>query len=218
MRPIGDTKFGEAVAVATTTPIGIGPGRFHYAEHRCEVETVYLGTFRPATVTDVGGYDATNLQWAAEDQELNYRIRKAGGTIVLDPSIRSTYVPRGTAKALAKQYHNYGLCKVSTLVKHRTLPYWRPLVPAMLVLGCVSALLVLPIIGHTYLAPIPLIAHAILVSIAAGFLTKDRLDLWSRTFAAIIIMHWAYGAGFLRGIGRVLTGRKFDSRPRSRRV
>ena len=83
----------------------------------------------------MGGYDEEGIQWAAEDQELNFRVRRAGGRIWLDPTIRSQYFPRSTPTALWRQYRNYGVCKASTLDKHRTLPYWRPLVPAFMVAG-----------------------------------------------------------------------------------
>lgn len=218
MRPQGDTKFGQAVSIATTTPIGIGPGRFHYANQRCEVETVYLGAFRPETVRSVGGYDSSNLQWAAEDQELNYRIRLAGGTIVLDPTIKSIYVPRGTVRSLAKQYHNYGLCKVSTLVKHRTLPYWRPTVPPAFVCVCMLWLVTFLLLGQFGLAFLPIGFYLLASMAAAVFLTRRTPSLWWRTALALVVIHWSYGFGFLRGIGKALTGRKFDTKPRRRRV
>jgi len=138
MRPVGSTAFGRAVAAVTTSPFGIGPGRFHYAEEACDVDTVYLGTFDRHVVRSVGGYDDRQLQWAAEDQELNLRLRQAGHRVHLDPAIRSWYFPRSTPAALWRQYFNYGLCKASTLRKHRTLPTWRPLAPAALVAGTVA--------------------------------------------------------------------------------
>ena len=38
MRPIGTNAFGRAVSVVTTSPLGVGPGRFHYSEKLEEVE------------------------------------------------------------------------------------------------------------------------------------------------------------------------------------
>ncbi len=135
MRAVGTTNFGRAVAAVTSSPFGVGPGRFHYATEATDVETVYLGVFDRRIVEEVGGYDETDLQWAAEDQELAYRLRRAGRRIRVDPSIRSWYFPRQTPEALWRQYVNYGMCKASTLAKHRTLPYWRPLAPAIMVAG-----------------------------------------------------------------------------------
>ena len=62
------------------------------------------GTFDRRIVLEVGGYDETDLQWAAEDQELNFRLRRAGRRIRLDPAIRSWYFPAGHRQALWRQY------------------------------------------------------------------------------------------------------------------
>ena len=32
MRPLGTTPFGRAVAAVTTSPFGVGPGKFHYSD------------------------------------------------------------------------------------------------------------------------------------------------------------------------------------------
>ena len=78
MRPVGRTSFGRAVAAVTTSPIGIGNGRFHYATEACDVETVYLGIFDRRTIAAAGGYDEDGIQWAAEDQELAFQVVTAG--------------------------------------------------------------------------------------------------------------------------------------------
>jgi GT2 family glycosyltransferase len=123
MRPVGKTNFGRAVAAATSSPLRMDPAKFHYGDERAEVDTVHLGFFRRQTLEDLGGYDESQLQWAAEDQELNFRLRQRGGLIVLDPEIRSWYFPRETVRALARQYRNYGVAKASTLAKHGFAAY-----------------------------------------------------------------------------------------------
>lgn len=216
MRPVGITRFGRAVAAVTSSPFGIGPGRFHYSDRREFVETVYLGTFLKTSINDVGGYDEVNLQWAAEDQELNYRLRLAGGQILLDPTIRSQYFPRQTPAALRRQYQNYGLCKASTLKKHKTLPYWRPLVPAMMVAGTALWLLVSAWLGLWWLIPIPLVIYCLLATAISFRLSRPIGIEFTETFRALSICHWAYGLGFLQGLARILFGRPFDNRPKRR--
>jgi len=202
MRPEGETPFGRAVAVATTTPLGVGPGRFHYSEREEWVDTAFLGAFRRSEVLGLGAYDESARQ-ASEDHELNFRITKAGGKILLDPTIRSVYHPRSTPWALWKQYHNYGQGKVSTLRKHRALPTWRPLVPTLFVTG----LLLGPLWwrwGPTrwvFLASLAL--YAALVIGTAFVKTRHRPVQALRTIAAILIMHLSYGLGFLRGLIKI---------------
>lgn len=212
MVPVGTTRFGRAVAAVTSSPFGIGPGAFHYATERQEVDTVYLGCWWRDDLVALGGYDAEGLQWAAEDQELNLRIRQSGGRIVLDPTIRSWYFPREAPRALARQYQNYGIAKASTLAKHRTLPSWRPLAPAALVAGSVAALALRPRLGVAAVA-----GHLALCAGLGHRLSEEPGVEPSRAAAATAICHWSYGIGFWRGIGRLLSGRGFDRRPKGRR-
>lgn len=216
MRAVGITGFGRAVAAVTSSPIGVGPARFHYATEAGDVDTVYLGAFDRSVVEDAGGYDETSIQWAAEDHELNLRIRRRGGRIRLDPSIRSWYFPRQTSRALWRQYLNYGLGKASTLAKHRTLPHWRPLAPAALVGGTAVAIVVAVALRKPSIAVVPVVAYAAGGGAVAWRLGADPGVAPHRAFAALTICHWAYGLGFWAGIGRMASGRPFDARPRRR--
>ena len=109
---------------------------------------------------------------------------------------------------------NYGLCKASTLKKHRTLPYWRPLAPAALVAGTIGAVVVGTATRRPALALAPAAAWAGAAGVAALRMGEDPGVAPHRAFAALAICHWGYGLGFWRGIGRILTGRPFDTRPR----
>ncbi len=213
MRPVGTTNFGRAVAAVTSSPLGVGPGKFHYSQEREVVDTVYLGCWRRETLESLAGYDESQLQWAAEDQELNFRIRQAGGRVVLDPSIRSWYFPRATPSALWRQYANYGVAKASTLAKHRSLPTWRPLAPAALVAGSTAALVFGT--GWRRLA-IPAV-HSAVCATAAVRMGKDPGVAPHRAFGALEVCHWSYGAGFWSGVWRILAGRAFESRPQGHR-
>lgn len=213
MRPVGTTAFGRAVAAVMQSPFGIGPGRFHYAEERMDVETVYLGCWWRRTLEDLGGWDATGIHSAAEDDELNFRIRQRGGRIVLDPSIRSVYTPRQTPRRLWRQYQSYGLAKTSTLAKHRTLPYWRPLVPVAFV-TTVAVGAVAPVRWPLKVA-VPAVHLAFCAAVGSKLSREDEVD-FARTVAAIEICHWSYGLGFLAGLARLASGRGFDGSPSKR--
>lgn len=208
MRAVGTTRFGRAVAAVTSSPLGIGPGRFHYAEERLEVDTVFQGCWWKSYLVELGGWDGRDLHWAAEDDELNYRIRRRGGRIMLDPSILSWYTPRQTPRALWRQYRNYGIAKTSSLAKHRTLPYWRPLVPAGFVSASAVAAL-LPVRWPLRIA-IPAAHAAFAIAVACHLASKDDVDPIA-AFAAIEVCHWSYGTGFLAGLGRIATGRGFGN-------
>lgn len=213
MRAVGTTPFGRAVAAVTSSPFGVGPGRFHYSRRREEVDTVYLGCWHIDTLRAIGGWDDENLQWAAEDQELNLRIRQRGGRVLLDPDITSWYSPRDNPRALAKQYRNYGICKVSTLAKHHTLPSWRPVAPAALVIGTLVAF----VLGRGWKRIAIPAAHTVACIVVSARLATEPGVEPHRAFAAIEICHWSYGAGWLAGLWRLVSGSGFDQRPRKGR-
>lgn len=209
MRAVGTTAFGRAVASVTSSPFGVGPGRFHYARERSEVDTVYLGCWWRASLEELGGWDERRLQWGAEDHELNLRISSAGGRIVLDPAIRSWYYPRESGRALARQYRNYGLGKASTLSKHRRLPSWRPLAPAALVLASVGGL----VLGRgAWRLAVPG-AHAAFCAAAALRLAEAPGVSPPHALMATEICHWSYGIGFWQGVARIIGRRGFTNRP-----
>jgi succinoglycan biosynthesis protein ExoA len=214
MNPVGTTSFARAVAAVTSSPIGVGPGRFHYSRRREEVDTVYLGCWFRGTLEALGGYDESRLQWAAEDQELNFRLREQGGRVILDPEIRSVYFPRATPRALFRQYFNYGIAKASTLAKHGGLPTWRPLAPASLV--AISAIAALA--GGRYRRLMVPATHAAVCGAVGLSLGRDPGVAPHRAFGAIEICHWAYGFGFWTGVARIVTGEGFESKPGARRL
>ena len=102
----GITPFQQAVAWAMTSPFGMGAAANHTGGEPGPADTVYLGVYRREAIERVGGYDETML--IAEDWELNYRIRAAGGLIWFTPELKVTYRPRATLGALAKQQFRYG--------------------------------------------------------------------------------------------------------------
>lgn len=196
MRPRGATPFGEAVAIATTSRIGVGPGRFHFADAAGDVDTVYLGAFDRKDVLALGGYDENFA--VGEDHELNLRITQSGGRIVLDPAITSWYTPRSTPRELWRQYFRYGQAKAATLRKHRRFPSWRPLAPASLVIGSAASALALftPLRAWVW---IPWALYLGALSVAA-WLRSPKHSM--RTVFAMVIMHFSYGFGLLSALAR----------------
>jgi len=102
----GQSLFERSVARAMRSPLGVGASRFHTGGGAGEVDTVYLGAFRKEALLAAGGFDERFTR--AQDWELNFRLRKAGGVVYFDPRLVVTYRPRSTVKALAKQYFEYG--------------------------------------------------------------------------------------------------------------
>jgi len=201
MRPRATGSFGRAVADVTSSPIAM-PGRFHHCTTRAEVDTVYLGAWRRATLEQVGGFDADHFPRCGEDNELNFRIRQRGGRVLLDPTVRSTYSPRETPSGLWRQYQRYGLAKATSVARHGTLPSWRPVAPAGLFVATAAGLA----IGRTWRARLSVpLAHGLGCLLVGLMVSRKKSDPLRAAFV-LEICHWSFGLGFWVGIWRFILG------------
>lgn len=199
LRPQGRSRTGRAVAAAMRSPFGIGPARFHHAERRELVDTVYLGAFFRADLLASGGFRALP-SGVAEDADLYWRWRRQGRAIVVDPAIRSFYRPRETLRAFARQNWAYGIGKAEMLWINGRLPSWRPLAPLGLVAG-LAAGAVLGMRGRR--GPIAGVLTAWGLVVAAATVTTDAQPAARpRTALAVAVMHLAYGLGLTYGLLR----------------
>jgi len=121
--PGADTWLGRSIAVAAAHPLGVGDAFYRHAGKPALVDTVPFGAFKRELLALVGFFDETLL--SNEDYEFNARIRKTGGKVWLDPSIRSVYFARGSLPGLAKQYFRYGFWKWRMLQRYPDTLRWR---------------------------------------------------------------------------------------------
>jgi len=199
--PNGRTPFEVAVGRAMASRFGAGDARFHYGGEQGPVDTVFLGVFRREAIEAVGLFDESLIR--NQDYELNWRLREAGGTIWFDPALRVGYRPRGSLRALARQYFEYGRWKRVVLRKHPRSLRWRQLAAPAALLGVLGGgaggllcptLFVLPLIYATAL---------VMASVVVGRSFRDVSTL----LAVYPAMHGAWGTGFL-------LGRRVARRPR----
>jgi len=198
----GRTPMERAVACAMESPFGgIGWTRYRSHGERVEVDTVTYGAFRPEAFERAGAFDETLIR--NQDDEFNLRLRQAGGRIVLDPAIRVRYTPRGSIRAVFRQYSEYGSWKVPVMLKHRRVLSMRSLAPVGLVLSLVGLAVLAPRSPTASKAlAVELAAYAALALVFAGASVKGRGERWSLvpgTAAAFSAFHFGYGFGMLRG-------------------
>jgi GT2 family glycosyltransferase len=196
-RAFGKRPIERAIALATSSPFGVGNARFHYMQQPGWVDTVYLGAYRREVFERVGGFDEELVR--NQDDEFNFRLSQAGGKIWLDPAIRSVYYSRATLPRLWRQYYQYGFYKVRVIQKRGGVASWRHLVPGLFVLTLLSSLL----LGALLRKPLVLgaVAGPYLLGNAAASIWTGRRDwrLLPLLPAAFVAIHLAYGSGFLHG-------------------
>lgn len=145
-RAVGETSIGKAIAIATSSPFGVGGGLFHYARRAGWVDTVYLGTYRRQVFEKIGGFDEELVR--NQDDEFNFRLTQSGGKIWLDPSIHSVYYARASLRKLWRQYYQYGFYKVRVIQKRQAISSWRQIVPGTFVMSFVVSCLIALITKH----------------------------------------------------------------------
>jgi len=201
IRPIGGSRFGKAVARAMSSRFGIGAS-FHFSTQEMEADTVYMGMWPRSSFERFGLFDEELVR--NQDDELNYRIRKGGGRIWLNPAMRSTYQNRQSVSRLIRQFFQYGEWKIRVLQKHPRQMSWRHFVPpcfvGALVLGAAVAMLIheftMVVIGLAALYA------AVVLIIASRQIEERSMVDWMATALAFAIIHIAWGAGFIVGLVR----------------
>ena len=198
---IGEGAEGRAIAVAQSSPFGVGNATFRTGGGAPQsVDTLAFGAYRREVFARIGDFDEELVR--NQDDELNYRLTQAGGVIWLDPSIVSTYYSRSTLRRAWRQYHQYGLYKVRVIQKRGGVPAVRQLVPAGMVVGLLGAA-ALSLVARSpkwfAAAAGPYLAANVIVSLRAGAEDRPTLPYLPVAFTTL---HLGYGTGFLRGLWR----------------
>ncbi|GFE24317.1 MULTISPECIES: glycosyltransferase family 2 protein [Streptomyces] len=194
MHAEGENAWEDAVAAAMTSKIGVGNAAFHTGGQAGPAETVYLGVFRREALEQQGGYNEEFIR--AQDWELNFRIREAGGQVWFSPELKVQYRPRPSIKALAKQYKDYGKWRHVVARYHAGSINLRYLAPPTAVCAIAAGLVV-----GAAVTPWGLVVPAgYLAAITAGSVPAGKgLSLKARLQipVALATMHMAWGTGFL---------------------
>jgi glycosyltransferase involved in cell wall biosynthesis len=193
----GDTYVGRAAAAAMSSRFGVGGAAFRVGGAG-RADTVAVGMYRRDVFAKIGGY-AEDLD-KGEDDELNYRLLDAGGTIMLVPGIRAGYTVRGDLGGLWRQYRGYGRVKPEVLRRHPAQVRLRQLTPVAFV-GGLGLTAVLAIFGRRGPLAALLAVYSAAATIASLALVPRhgwrRLPLLPVVFACL---HVAYGTGFMSGV------------------
>lgn len=192
------TWVAESIAVAAAHPLGVGDALYRHAKQAAEVDTVPFGAFRRMLIQKAGMFDETLL--TNEDYEFNARVRKAGGRIWLDPSIRSIYFARATFLELARQYWRYGYWKWRMLRRYPNTLRWRQALPPLFVISLAGLALLsffFPLAKFLLLGEILLYLFICLLAGIQARLRMKKNFLSVGLPLAIPIMHIAWGSGLL---------------------
>ena len=198
IRSGADTWMARSIAAAAAHPLGAGDARYRISGNPGPVDTVPFGAFRREWLERVGLFNEELL--TNEDYEYNVRIKKAGGIIWFDPSIRSIYFARPDLCSLARQYWRYGYWKVRMLRKFPQTLRWRQALPPSFVLSTIILIaLAFPLPLARLLLAVQLGVYLLVIAAAAVLESIRRNDMGIIIGfpPAVWTMHFSWGAGFL---------------------
>jgi glycosyltransferase involved in cell wall biosynthesis len=188
----GQTLFERSVARAMRSPLGVGASKFHTGGGAGEVDTVYLGAFRKEALYAIGGFDERFTR--AQDWELNFRLRQAGGVIYFDPRLVVTYRPRSSVKALAKQYFEYGRWRRVVSRRHQGTINYRYLAPPFTVAATFLSLVLGWVVSPLFF--IPALIYSVFILFASVVIGKSAGEVLCLP-TILLTMHISWGLGFL---------------------
>ncbi len=196
----GAGGFQRAAARIVDTPFGSGGAAHRGGRRSGYVDHGHHAAFRLDWFRRVGGYDESFSH--NEDAELDHRLGLAGGRIWLDAGLRVGYEMRATLLALGRQYARYGRGRAQNLLKHRSRPRLRQLMPVAIYAALAA---VSPVAALDARFLLPALGYGALLA-GASLWCAVALRSWAGLWAgpALGVMHNAWAVGFL---GRMLAPR-----------
>lgn len=191
------SQDGELIAMALSSPFGVGNSRFRIDGKAGPVDTVAFGLYKREIFDKVGFFDESLRR--NQDNDMHARIREADGVFWYDPGIKSTYYTRGTIKGMMKQAYGNGRWHAVLMKRRPQALSLRHLVPFVFVCALIVLLVLAtfwPLAGYALLAM--LLAHAGLGLFFA--LRKTVLPMAIKLYGIFLLLHLSYGAGTLFGL------------------
>ncbi len=199
--PGRDSLVARAIAISISHPFGVGISWFRISTTKTRVvDTVPFGCFRAELFSRIGEFDEELSR--NEDIDLNQRIRRAGGKIVLNPEISCDYYSRGTISEFLR--HNFangylvtapwGIGKGRGSARHLV-----PLVSLIALTGlALSTIWLLPMRSLVSSVLAAYAVMAVLVAIGSATRRRDPGLLFALPLA-FATLHISYGVGSVCG-------------------
>ncbi len=210
--PANSTLSARMAAAVLSNRFGVGNSHFRTGADEGYVDTVPFGTFRRQLFDRIGFFNESLAR--NQDNEMNARIRRAGGKIFQTPALTTRYfAPETFSMLIAQTYRN---CRWHLFTMQQTFFAMsvRHLVPACFVSALIASIALTPIWSSARLA-LGLILGIYLAAAAYFSFGGSRgleLRLKVRLPFAFFIFHLSYGLGTLAGLPLLFRRRECESK------
>lgn len=193
------TSWKETLLLAESSMFGSSAASYRRSEKKSYVKSVFHGAYKREVFDNVGGFD--EQLGRTEDNEIHYRIRKAGYKICYSPDIVSYQHTRSTLKGMLKQKYGNGYWVALTLrVCPGCLSFYH-FVPLCFVIGIIGVS-ILKAIGYPFFSYLMWGMYwlcAVLMSFIA--VKGQKKNLYQLSLPILFfLLHVSYGIGSLVGM------------------
>lgn len=200
--PRDNTLVAKAISFCLSSPFGAGTSYFRIGSKEPRwVDTVAFGCYRKEIFNKIGLFDERMSR--SQDIELNLRLKKAGGKILLVPSIIAYYYPASTFKSFLKHYFIDGAWVTYPLRLGLRVFSWRHLIPLVFV----SSLIGLVVLSFFFSMFLRLFLFAIGLYFLANIYYSLKIVRREKDFRYLFLMpiifsgrHISYGLGSVWGL------------------
>ena len=203
IHPPTDDLQAKVNSIVSAHRLGIGNASYRTGiDKPTQVDTVPFGCF-PRTLFDrIGLFDIDMVR--NQDDELNARILKAGGKIILLPNLVIKYYCRAKLVDLSRMFFQYARFKPLGNIKVGRISTLRQLAPPIFVLGMIGiwSLFCFGLIALILPASLTSIYLAIIFAVSTRLALSNQLGI-KGTFAlamTFLTVHFSYGLGYFKGI------------------
>jgi succinoglycan biosynthesis protein ExoA len=201
LETIGHGWRQEGIAAAMSSRFGVGGSQFRVSEKSGYVDTVPFGLYKRHVLNRIGWFRVELVR--NQDDELNSRVRRAGGKIYMESTVVVQYFPRESLWKLLVQYAQYGYWRVVSARFMDNRPRLRQLAPVGLIGAMAGGLAIAPVST----VPLKLVLLGYTTSLGACTLdcAKRSGSVTTGLVSAVaaLCMHTGYGAGAWWAIVRV---------------
>lgn len=197
--PFNQSIWAQTNAILNHSRFGIGGAAFRVSNEAHNTDSVPFGAFPRKIIEKIGGMREDLPR--GEDNEYNFRIRKAGYKIFFDPNIISSYFARPTLGASCKQMYANGNSIGYLYYIDREAIGIRHLVPLLFVVsGLFSIIISVLWSPFCYVFCGGLALYLIADAIASIMGAKDNVKCTLPLFILFFCVHVSYGMGTIAGL------------------
>lgn len=203
-RPGDNSLRARAIALSLSHPFGVGTSPFRRMVSSIEprlVDTVAFGCYKREVFKRIGPYNESLIR--SSDMELNLRLSRAGGKILLVPDIIAHYYADTTLHSFWKHNVSDGIWAVLPTRYTKTPLSFRHYMP----LGLISILLLLLVLSFAHALLFSILISILILYFGVGIIVALSVAIREKDIRYVFFMpvvfairHFAYGLGSLWGL------------------